>query len=442
MRRCDRSIRGQSLVEFALVLPMFLLLLIGVTEFGRAWMTRNILTGASREAVRIAAVQGNTASALSRANNILSSAGISGASVNIADDGAPTAPAASPYRTLFPSASPGSSDVGILSGDEIHAHHFHVHAKRILKGDSAMNRKRILGIVGFAICLALVASLGAYRFLSEKNQMAESAKLQTVGVAVAVVDIPLGTTINSNQIGVSLWPRNLYPKDAFTTAVPVVGRVAMRDFLRGEPVVESKLVPKDKSSGLLSLKVPAGMRAFTVKVNEVVGVGGFIVPDSRVDVVVTTAVSPQRQQEQVAKTFLQNILVLAAGQVVEQKDNKPVTVNTVTLAVTPDESEKLALASNDGKIQLVMRNFADAQKVETPGSDKGGLLSSMRPKPAVSAKKTVASKAVYRKASARGARPGRQGGVRRRGHQGREAVGRNVPITRTQEFLQGGGSIP
>jgi len=263
-----------------------------------------------------------------------------------------------------------------------------------------MNRKRILGIVAFATCLALVASLGAYRFLSEKNQIAESAKLQTVGVAVAVVDIPLGTTINSNQIGVSLWPRSLYPKDAFTTAVPVVGRIAMRDFLRGEPIVESRLVPKDKSSGLLSLKVPAGMRAFTVKVNEVVGVGGFVVPDSRVDVVVTTAVSPERQQEQVAKTFLQNILVLAAGQVVEQKENKPVTVNTVTLAVTPDESEKLALASNDGKIQLVMRNFADAQKVETPGSDKGGLLSSMRPKPPVSPQKTVASKAVYRRTPA------------------------------------------
>ena len=89
MRQRHESIRGQSLVEFALVLPVFLLLLIGVTEFGRAWMTRNILTGASREAVRIAAVQGNAATALSRANNILSSAGISGASVNIADDGTP-----------------------------------------------------------------------------------------------------------------------------------------------------------------------------------------------------------------------------------------------------------------------------------------------------------------------------------------------------------------
>lgn len=82
-------IRGQGLVEFALVLPLFLLLIFGVTEFGRAWMTRNILTGASREAVRIAAVQGNAASALSRANSVLSSAGISGATVNIVDDGVP-----------------------------------------------------------------------------------------------------------------------------------------------------------------------------------------------------------------------------------------------------------------------------------------------------------------------------------------------------------------
>ena len=89
MLRRDKSIRGQSLVEFALVLPMFLLLLIGVTEFGRAWMTRNILTGASREAVRIAAVQGNTATALSRANSVLASGGITGASVRIIDDGAP-----------------------------------------------------------------------------------------------------------------------------------------------------------------------------------------------------------------------------------------------------------------------------------------------------------------------------------------------------------------
>lgn len=260
-----------------------------------------------------------------------------------------------------------------------------------------MKKTRIVGVVGVALLLALAASLGAYRFLSQKSRLAESARDQTVGIAVALVDIPIGTTINSNQVGLSSWPKDLYPKDAFSGTKPVVGRVAMRDFLRGEPVVESKLVPGDKSGGLLSLKVPAGMRAFTVKVNEVVGVGGFIVPDSRVDVVVTTAVSPQRQQDQVSKTFLQDVLVLAAGQTVEQqKDNKPITVNTVTLAVAPADAEKLALASNDGKIQLVLRHFSDKEKVETPGSDKGRLLSLLQQRPAAAPVKASGKTRVRR----------------------------------------------
>jgi Flp pilus assembly protein TadG len=111
MRQRKKILCGQGLVEFALVLPMFLLLLIGVAEFGRAWMTRNILTGASREAVRIAAVQGNAASALSRANNILASAGISGASVNISDDGAPYGTCSVTVSYAFP-----VSVVGFLPG--------------------------------------------------------------------------------------------------------------------------------------------------------------------------------------------------------------------------------------------------------------------------------------------------------------------------------------
>ncbi|MBI5576003.1 MAG: Flp pilus assembly protein CpaB [Deltaproteobacteria bacterium] len=244
-----------------------------------------------------------------------------------------------------------------------------------------MKKTRVVGVVGVALVLALAAGLGAHRFLSQKSALADEARLHTAGIAVALVDIQIGSTINSNQVGLSTWPKDLYPKDAFADTKPVVGRMAMRDFLRGEPFVESKLVPTDKNGGLLSLKVPAGMRAFTVKVNEVVGVGGFIVPDSRVDVVVTTAVSPQRQQDQVSKTFLQDVLVLAAGQIVEQKDNKPITVNTVTLAVSPPDAEKLALASNDGKIQLVLRHISDKEKVETPGSDKGRLLSSLHQKP-------------------------------------------------------------
>jgi pilus assembly protein CpaB len=245
-----------------------------------------------------------------------------------------------------------------------------------------MNRNRIMVVVGIAVLLAVLASVGAYKFLSGQSRVAEQARLQTVGIVVAVVDIPFGATINSNQVAVSPWPKESYPKDAIADPKVVVGRVALRDFFRGEPIVESKLVPLGKSSGLLSLKVPAGMRAFSIKVNEVVGVGGFIVPDSRVDVVVTTPITPN-SQEKISKIVLEDIRVLAVGQVIEQKENKPVTVNTVTLALLPEEAEKLALASNDGIIQLGMRNFTDNVLVMTGGSNKGRLLSSYRNAPLV-----------------------------------------------------------
>jgi pilus assembly protein CpaB len=245
-----------------------------------------------------------------------------------------------------------------------------------------MNRNRIMVVVGIALLLAVLASVGAYKFLSGQSRVAERARLQTVGIVVAQVDIPLGSTINANQVTVSAWPKDNYPKDAIADSKVVAGRVALRDFFRGEPVVESKLVPLNKPTGLLSLKVPSGMRAFSIKVNEAVGVGGFIVPDSRVDVVVTTTPTPN-SQEKVAKIVLEDIRVLAAGQVIEQKENKPVTVNTVTLALLPEEAEKLALAGNDGIIQLVMRNFADNVLVLTGGSNKGRLLASYRNAPLV-----------------------------------------------------------
>jgi len=245
-----------------------------------------------------------------------------------------------------------------------------------------MNRNRIMVVVGIALLLAVLASVGAYKFLSGQSRVAEQARLQTVGIVVAMVDIPLGSSINPNQVAVSPWPKESYPKDAIADPKVVVGRIALRDFTRGEPVVESKLVPLNKSTGLLSLKIPSGMRGFSVKVNEVVGVGGFIVPDSRVDVVLTTSPSHQ-SQEKISKIVLEDVQVLAAGKAIEQKDNKPVTVNTVTLALSPEDSEKLALASNDGIIQLVMRNFTDNALVMTGGANKGRLLSSYRGAPLV-----------------------------------------------------------
>jgi pilus assembly protein CpaB len=240
-----------------------------------------------------------------------------------------------------------------------------------------MNRTRTVIVIGAAVLLALLASAGVYRYLSEKGRVAEQARLQTVGIVVATVDIPVGAPINANQIALTAWPKDVYPKDSFAEPKIVIGRVARRDFLRGEPIVGSKLVPTDRGGGLLSFIVPEGKRAFTVRVNEVVGVGGFIVPDTRVDVIVTMV--PPGGKEKVSKVVLENMQVLAAGQIIEQKENKPMTVNTVTLSVTPEEAEKLALASNDGIIQLVLRNFMDSDNVVTTGATRARLLSAYRP---------------------------------------------------------------
>jgi len=240
-----------------------------------------------------------------------------------------------------------------------------------------MNKTRVILVVVVAILLALLASVGVYRYLSETGRAVEEARLKTVAIVVATVDIPVGATINANQVAITAWSKDLYPKDSFSEMKSVVGRTVRRDFLRGEPIVESKLVPAGKGGGLLSFLVDEGKRAFTIRVNEVVGVGGFIVPDTRVDVILTT--SPSAGSERISKIILENMKVLAAGQIVEQKENKPITVNTVTLSVTPEEAEKLALAGNDGVIQLVLRNFMDTDNVVTLGATKARVLAGFRP---------------------------------------------------------------
>src|SRR4030067_857529 len=241
-----------------------------------------------------------------------------------------------------------------------------------------MNRTLTSIVVGVAVLLALLASLGVYRYLSEKGRAAEEARLQTVGIVVAVVDIPIGTTINANPVAITAWPKDLYPQGSFAAPKFVVGRAVRRDFLRGEPIVASKLVPTDKGGGLLSFIVSEGKRAFPIPVDEVVGVGGFIVPYTKVDVILTTV--PTNEKEKISKVVLENMAVLAAGQIGEQKDNKPITVNTVTPSVTPEEGEKLRLASNDGGIQLVLRNFMDSDNVVTLGATTARGLAALPPR--------------------------------------------------------------
>src|SRR4030067_1927572 len=139
-----------------------------------------------------------------------------------------------------------------------------------------MNKTRVILVIVVAILLALLASVGVYRYLSEKGRAAEEARLQTVGIVGAVGDIPIGRTINANQGAITAWPKDLYPKDSFSDPKSVVGRGVRRDFLRGEPIVASQLIPTDKGGGLLCFSVPAGKRGVTTLGARGGGGGGVV----------------------------------------------------------------------------------------------------------------------------------------------------------------------
>ncbi len=222
----------------------------------------------------------------------------------------------------------------------------------------------IIGII--AVAITAVASYALYNYLKGQEQKVATA-VATVRVVVASADIPVGTTINTNQVKTADWPKASVPQGALSSTDQVAGRIAIDRFVPGDVIVEAKLVPKEGQTGIMTYKIPEGHRAMTVAVDQVAGVAGFITPGNKVDVVLTT--SPPGASQPISKIVLQNVPVLATGQVVseQQKDGKPVVVPTVTVDVTPEDAEKLAIASTQGRLQLVLRRAGDAEIAKTVG---------------------------------------------------------------------------
>jgi pilus assembly protein CpaB len=240
-----------------------------------------------------------------------------------------------------------------------------------------MRNKRLLIVLACAITFGLTA---AYLVSSYMRNYA-----QTFGslddVVVARVNIPVGTRIQRHHLITAKFPPNARPDGTFATPDKLVGRVAAYNILAREPVTDFKLAPEGSSGGLSAI-IPEGFRAITVKVDEVVGVSGFILPGTLVDVVVVIDPPPGKESAggRISKIVLQNIKVLANGQNIDrpQNDREADRVRAVTLQVTPEQAEKLALASNEGKLQLVMRNSIDQEDARTPGANKLTLLSGER----------------------------------------------------------------
>ena len=244
--------------------------------------------------------------------------------------------------------------------------------------------KRTALVVGIAVLLAAVASLGMYRVVSRRP--AGDGKTKTVDVVVASHSLKLGVMLTSDHVKLVKWPADAQVPGAFAKVEDVVNRGLISDLGENEPVTATRLAPREAGAGLPP-SIPPGMRAVSVKVNEVIGVAGFVVPGTRVDVMVTLA-NRQAQQESMTRVVVSNVQVLTAGTRYDQenaKDGKPIPSTVVTLLVSPEDGERIALAQSEGQLMLTLRNPLDTTPTATSGVRTGGLLGQADAKPAPTA---------------------------------------------------------
>ncbi|MEO7971923.1 MAG: Flp pilus assembly protein CpaB [bacterium] len=242
-----------------------------------------------------------------------------------------------------------------------------------------MRNKRFFIVLVGALLFGLLAAFSVSRYLSS----AQAYTKNLTRVAVAKVAIPLGTKIIPEQVMVVQFPKESTPDGAFESVDKLTGRVAVTNIAPREPITEARLAPEGTAGGL-SAVIPEGYRAMTVKVDDVVGISGFIMPGTLVDVVVV--IDPAEKagmQDPISKIVLQNIKVLANGQNIDKPEDQREanSVKAVTLLVLPEQAEKLALAASEGHLQLVMRNSVDQGDEQTTGINKRALLGGDRAAP-------------------------------------------------------------
>src|SRR6476619_1264819 len=235
-----------------------------------------------------------------------------------------------------------------------------------------MRNKRFFIVLVGALIFGVLAAVSVSKYLSSAQAFTKNLNK----VAVAKVPIPLGSKIIPEQIMVVQFPKESTPDGAYDSPEKLAGRVAVVNIAAREPITEARLAPEGTAAGL-SAVIPEGYRAMTVKVDDAAGISGFIQPGTLVDVVVV--IDPREgsgMQDPISKIVLQNIKVLANGQNIDktQDQREANSVKAVTLQVTPEQAEKLALASSEGKLQLVMRSQIDQGDEQTKGVNKRELI--------------------------------------------------------------------
>jgi pilus assembly protein CpaB len=249
-----------------------------------------------------------------------------------------------------------------------------------------MNRKnRTLLVLLVSVAVASAASYFVYRAVT--NIPVREVEVKSYYVAVATKQLPVGTMVGPSDVKLVAWPASSPVAGGYTKVEEVVNRGLIASVVENEPLTATKLASAEAGAGLPPT-IAAGMRAISVKVNEVIGVAGFVVPGTRVDVVVTIG----KQDESVSRVIVSNAQVLTAGTKYDQdqaKDGKPMPTTVVTLLVTPSDAERIALASTEGSIMLALRNPLDAVPTDTKGTRLTSLMGAPEPAPVIRVSKGI-----------------------------------------------------
>ncbi len=238
-------------------------------------------------------------------------------------------------------------------------------------------RTRAFIVVGLAAVLATGAAYGVYRAIQTRPVI--QVPVASRFTVVASKTVPLGTQLTADMVRVAGWPADAPVSGGFEKPEEVLGRGVIAQLVENEPITESKLAPKGSGAGLGPAITP-GMRAVSVRVNDVISVAGWVLPNSRVDVIVTL----KPATETISRIVLSNVKVLSTGASIDtnlQREGKATQNPLVTLELTPADAERVSLASTQGQIALALRNPLDLDKVDTTGARLAGLLGAPAPEP-------------------------------------------------------------
>jgi pilus assembly protein CpaB len=235
-----------------------------------------------------------------------------------------------------------------------------------------MRSRRLIIVLLLALASGLAAGWLALNYLRQPNSPISTSTQSSVEVVVASRDLPVGHILDVADIKVAQWPGDAIPEGYSSSVDEVLGRGLIQNVAMNEPLMPAKIAVKEAGGGL-PIVIPEGMRAVSIRVDEVIQVAGFVGPGTRVDVMVT--LEGENQPDPVTKIVLQNMLVLTSGQVVQRSpDGEPILASVVTFLATPEEAEKLVLAATKGRIQLALRNTLDLDSLTTEGARLRALI--------------------------------------------------------------------